>query len=239
MFTDPITYVTPFRILTMYLTNKYTKWYENIITKAQERVNHDGYFETHHIIPKSLGGVNESSNLVKLTPKEHFVCHMLLPKMTEGQARTKMRYAAWMMVKTNSHQDRLRITGRKFQYLREQMKLANKERQGPNLGMVMSDETRQKLSNALKGKSKGAMTEEHKRNISIAKKNPAAETRMKISLARKSQTGKQKRSDETKSKMSAWQKGIARPQLTCEHCSKVTSDLNYKRWHGINCKILH
>jgi hypothetical protein len=35
----------------MYLTNKYTTWYNNIIAKAQVRVNQTGYFEKHHIIP--------------------------------------------------------------------------------------------------------------------------------------------------------------------------------------------
>ena len=74
----------------MYLTNKYTKWYENIIAKARQRVNAEtDYFEKHHIIPKSLGGSNDSSNLVKLTAKEHFVCHLLLTKMLTGSARKK------------------------------------------------------------------------------------------------------------------------------------------------------
>jgi beta-lactamase class D len=54
----------------MYLTNKYTVWYYNIIARANQRVNLEVYVEKHHIIPKSLGGSNNSSNLVKLTAKE-------------------------------------------------------------------------------------------------------------------------------------------------------------------------
>ena len=74
----------------MYLTNKYTVWYYNIIARANQRVNQEGYFEKHHIIPRSLGGSNEVSNLVKLTAKEHFICHMLLPKMT-SESKNKRR----------------------------------------------------------------------------------------------------------------------------------------------------
>lgn len=218
----------------MYLTNKYTLWYKNIITKAQQRVNHDGYFEKHHILPKSLGGSNDPDNLVKLTPKEHFVCHMLLPKMTEGIARTKMRYAAWMMVKSNPYQNRAIITGRRFQLLREQLIKANKERPGPNLGVIMSDETKAKLSSALKGKKRPTRTEEH--SAKLGQYVRTTEHKKAISNARASQTGLQKRTLETKSKMSVWQKGVAKPTVTCEHCSKTISELNYKRWHGANCK---
>jgi hypothetical protein len=116
------------------------------------------------------------------------------------------------------------------------MIIANKQRPGPNLGISMSAETKQKLSNTLKGRSQPTRTEEHKRKISEAKKNPSAETRLKISAARKAQIGLQTRTAETKSKMSVWQKGIPKPTITCEHCSKTISDLNYRRWHGVNCK---
>jgi hypothetical protein len=218
----------------MYLTNKYTLWYKSIIAKARQRVNHDGYFEKHHILPKSLGGSNDSSNLVRLTAKEHFICHLLLVKMTEGVARTKMRYAAWMMVKNNTHQNRVRINSKQFQLLREQLVMANKERPGPNLGNPMTAETKQKLSTALKGKAKPERTIEH--SSKLGQYIRTADHRQAISTARKSQTGLQTRSDETKSKMSAWQKGIAKPTLTCEHCNKTISNLNYKRWHGANCK---
>ena len=44
----------------MFNDSKYTKWYINICSKKYE-----GITEEHHIIPKSLGGSNDSSNLVK------------------------------------------------------------------------------------------------------------------------------------------------------------------------------
>lgn len=41
----------------------------------------DGYYENHHIIPRSLGGTDDVENLVRLTAREHFICHYLLIKI--------------------------------------------------------------------------------------------------------------------------------------------------------------
>ena len=68
--------------------NKYTRWYLNIIDtrKNMSRKKYQGeYFESHHIIPKSLGGKNDKSNKVLLTPKEHFICHWLLCNMMQNR----------------------------------------------------------------------------------------------------------------------------------------------------------
>lgn len=80
----------------MYLQNKYTHWYYNVIQQAQSRII-SGYTEKHHIIPKSLGGTNQKENLVALTAREHFVCHLLLTKMTENEARSKMSLAVFYL----------------------------------------------------------------------------------------------------------------------------------------------
>jgi hypothetical protein len=45
-----------------------------------------------------MGGTNHNSNLVKLTAREHFICHMLLVKMVEDKPiKAKLSYAAWQM----------------------------------------------------------------------------------------------------------------------------------------------
>ena len=48
------------------LTNKYSKIYNQIIEKRKIQPFNDGYSETHHILPRSLGGTDEDVNLVKL-----------------------------------------------------------------------------------------------------------------------------------------------------------------------------
>lgn len=58
----------------------YERHYNAIINRAKIR-NHNGYSEKHHIIPRCLGGDDRKSNLVDLTPEEHYVAHLLLCKM--------------------------------------------------------------------------------------------------------------------------------------------------------------
>jgi hypothetical protein len=90
----------------MFINNKYTKWYFRIINSKKERIFDRGeYFEKHHIIPKSIGGSNVKDNIIKLTAKEHFICHRLLVKMTDGRKKVKMSYALRCMInRENEHQ---------------------------------------------------------------------------------------------------------------------------------------
>ena len=129
----------------MYLPNKYTTWYLSIISKASKRTLVEEYTEIHHIIPKSLGGSNDPSNLVKLTAREHFVCHMLLTKMVEGNAKQKMVYAWWAMAnQKRPDQHRYKVSSRIYKIIKE---AATK-----NHSMYRhSDTAKQKLSTARKG----------------------------------------------------------------------------------------
>lgn len=83
----------------IFLQNKYTKWYMALVT-SRKLMKRDGYVEKHHIIPVSLGGSNDSTNLVSLTAREHFIAHLLLTRMTKGMARSSMSFAlAFLMGK--------------------------------------------------------------------------------------------------------------------------------------------
>jgi len=83
----------------IFIHNKYTNWYNSIISNANARICSPAtYTERHHIIPKSLGGDNSPENLVKLTAREHFICHLLLTKMTTGRMRHKMSKALTMIM---------------------------------------------------------------------------------------------------------------------------------------------
>ena len=55
----------------------YKRIYNQLIERAKTRTL-EGYKEKHHIIPKCLGGNNSKENLVELTAREHFLCHLLL-----------------------------------------------------------------------------------------------------------------------------------------------------------------
>lgn len=111
--------------------NKYGIWYSNII---EYRINNpvDGYTERHHIIPRSLGGSNDDVNLVDLTPKEHFICHLLLAKYYnyESYEWYKMNHAFMMMKCNSQNQDRY-FNSRLYQTLRENFsKVMSKSQSG-------------------------------------------------------------------------------------------------------------
>lgn len=77
--------------------SKYRQWYDQIVGRGQTRRSLGGYSEVHHILPRSLGGGDEPSNLVKLTYREHFLAHWLLTKIYDGAARSAMVYALHCM----------------------------------------------------------------------------------------------------------------------------------------------
>jgi hypothetical protein len=103
----------------MFKENKYTKYYNLLTNRAKGRVLAE-YTERHHIIPQSLGGSNDKDNLVDLTAREHFICHWLLIKMTEGEHRSKMLYALNGMKAENRYQQRYSsaITARVYERYR-------------------------------------------------------------------------------------------------------------------------
>ena len=72
----------------------YLKHYNLLMSKAQNRIL-DEYVESHHIIPRCMGGTDDINNLVDLTPEEHYLAHQLLVKMYPEH--TGLAFAANMM----------------------------------------------------------------------------------------------------------------------------------------------
>lgn len=73
----------------------YQVHYDRLIAKACSRAKLEGYTEQHHIVPLSLGGSTEQSNLITLTAREHFVAHLLLFKSNPNHKG--LAYAAYRM----------------------------------------------------------------------------------------------------------------------------------------------
>lgn len=89
---------------------KYHRHYQSLIENARDRIlPSDTYTESHHIIPRSLGGSDDRNNLVDLTAREHYIAHLLLAKMHGGEQKRKMLAAVLLMGaikryrKCNSH----------------------------------------------------------------------------------------------------------------------------------------
>jgi 5-methylcytosine-specific restriction endonuclease McrA len=239
----------------MFLQNKYTKWYMNIISNAKQTVNRLGdYFEKHHIIPKSLGGSNSKDNLVKLTAREHFIVHLLLLKMLEGDAKRKMSYAMYFLVKRKDKKH-VKITSRTFEFIRLQQSKAVSE---ALTGLKRSKETCEKLSKIAKERCNDVnyvnpFSGEKGSNISSIQNlkrvengtNPWAGIKGSLLSKRicKDQiaTGthpfqdKKKASERTLKQVEL---GTHMSQIDhkCPHCEKTGKGWTMFRWHFNNCK---
>lgn len=87
----------------------YDKIYKQIINFRKENpLDKDQYGENHHIIPRSLGGSDDKENLIRLTAREHFICHMLLAEMYPKETFEwyKMNHAFMQMKAENPDQIR-------------------------------------------------------------------------------------------------------------------------------------
>lgn len=105
----------------------YQKIYASIVLRAQaeysirnEQKSNGEYFESHHIIPKSLNGSDRLYNRALLTAREHFICHWLLVKIyPKGSVEHgKMLYAFWRMQSSNNCHNRY-IFSRAYEKLRK------------------------------------------------------------------------------------------------------------------------
>lgn len=215
----------------MYLQNKYTKWYNSIIDRARNRTI-DEYTESHHIIPACLGGSNKSENKVRLTYREHRLCHLLLPFMVENKLKGKMWHAAkGVLISNNPNHKRTESKSR----LAEKARI---EAVNSRKGVPRSQETIEKikLTKLLNPPHKQIVSEETKKKLSIARKGKphSAEHNRKVSEALKALPGK-KWTAESKLKMSI-SSSKPKKKATCPHCGKTGSQNGLTRYHFDKCK---
>lgn len=132
----------------------YEKIYNALVEKAKvrglDKSQHEGYFEIHHITPKSLGGSDDKSNLVMFTGREHFIAHMLLWK-AYPESVSLMR-AAFMMSsrwKSGDIESNTPQNSRTYARLREEYAQAVSEQcsgeNNPMYGKTHTEEARNKL----------------------------------------------------------------------------------------------
>lgn len=60
----------------------YKRIYDEFIADRKEKQpNKPDYYETHHIVPRCIGGDDTHENLIRLTAEDHFFAHLLLAKI--------------------------------------------------------------------------------------------------------------------------------------------------------------
>jgi len=101
--------------------DKYYQWYRQIIIN---RINNPPIVgENHHIVPRCMGGDDSKNNIIMLSPREHYICHLCLAKITTRDDMYKMLCAVTAMsMKTLKHT--FRFNGRIYEKLKLERSLA-------------------------------------------------------------------------------------------------------------------
>ena len=207
----------------------------------------DEYGEIHHIIPESffinrnrnghigdmLGDSNDPKNLIKLTPREHFVCHLLLIKMVTGKHYRKMVKALNCMINLeNNNQTRYKPkSSRVYDFCRRRYASVQSEsvsgEKNPMYGKKRSKDSIEKQIKSRKKGRKPAWNKGLKSNAHLT----AEERSLKYgSFGEKNGMYNKKHSEKTKHKQSLIKLG--KPNLKArgkirskEHSSKISDSL--------------
>ena len=198
----------------------YQKIYDNLIQSAQLRPDIsflNGYTERHHILPKSMGGSDDASNLVKLTAREHYVAHWLLWRIHRNK---QMCNAFMFMSNAISRNKNAYYSSRGYQAAKNAMSETRKGQPSWNKGKKHSLETR-KIIKEKRALQKICHSEETRQKISESHKGKklSDETRQKISEVQKGRSLK----EETKRKVSLALKGKPKPPRSKEHIEKIAA----------------
>lgn len=93
----------------------YLKIYNEIIENRKLN-KYYGYTEMHHIIPRCMNGTDDKENLVALSAREHFICHLLLTKIYPKN--TDLVYAFNNMFMSSDNQERYLPSSHWYEYKR-------------------------------------------------------------------------------------------------------------------------
>lgn len=229
----------------------YRRVYMKIIAKAKQeqgyrkkqrqlrwKTKHSGdYYEQHHVLPKSMFPLwnKRKGNLVLLTAREHFICHMLL---NEIYPESNMFMALWRLA--NNKQNGHCIKGsRQYEQIRKQVSKKTKEwyKHNPNSGKKYYNNGVKTIfikGNCPEGFVPGRLiSEEHRNRLIEANKNREYKKGKEHPLYGKQISKKRreklitcrigsKHSDEAKKKMSEKAKG----RIFSTETRKKLSDAN-------------
>lgn len=157
----------------------YNKIYNSLIQKAKIRgwtkKTSPVYCESHHILPKSMGGSNKKENKVVLTAREHLVSHKLLYLIHRNP---QMTFALWNMLHDKRGNIRNFLCGqynsKSYEKLRVEMSARLKQIHNNREPFFHTEETKKKLSIAHLGK---VLSEETKAKMSVSRKGNTCQSK--------------------------------------------------------------
>lgn len=218
--------------------NKYLKWYTNIICK-RIKCEPSGYCEKHHIIPKCIV---ENNAIVKLTAREHFIVHLLLPKFIKDiLLQKKLIFALWGICHQHREsQKRIKVTGRTY----ENMKKDFSKRISGKDHWMKDPERRRKLSEKCKGRKASQDTKDKISKIMTGRKvtwgdkiGDANRNKKRTKEMNQAQSKMLKQSYENGEREKYWE-GKKKEQLICKYCGEKCDSSNMIKWHNENSDCL-
>lgn len=210
----------------MFLNNKYSKVYWNIIN-SRKKINRTYDFKLHHrhhIIPTSLGGKDIEENKIVLTFKEHYICHLLLIEMVEGIERSKMIYAFFRF------HDEKYSSAKSFELF---MKNYSKNLKGENnffYNKKHSKETKKKIGDATKNRKNyyEIWIDKYGEDEAKIRNEIMINKRSKSLLGENNPNFGKKHSEETINKMKNKRKG-KKPSLGMKHSEETKKMFSIQR----------
>ena len=224
----------------IFIDNKYTRWYYDIVNRAQSRNLIKG--QNHHIIPESFykqrvrkgpsgwldGDPEKSTNKVILTSREHVICHLLLARMTSGLARSKMANAAFLMTTIKDEDgSKYKINSKTYAVLVEEN---NKILQD---GEIQRKSAYNRISLGIHnfiGLNEKRMQEG---THNFTGETSPSQVKWCCMICKKEGKGL---GNFTKLHGDNCNTTITLPASKCPHCGKIGAGGAMKRWHGDKCK---
>ena len=186
----------------MTILEYYQKTYDSLIEKRKKfpltKDKNDPnyiYCETHHILPKCLGGSNDEANLVNFTAREHFIAHKLLFKIYEKSnnknAYIRMGMALGRLITGNKEFiSNISISSKEYERIKEIWVESTKAwmaipENKEKMKYERTDEIKQQLSKIQKLRFQNMSAEEKEKNrkaLINGHKNMSKEEKAKMSL---------------------------------------------------------
>lgn len=227
----------------------YTKIYNQLIKDAIDSPKDELYKESHHIIPKCLGGSDDKTNMVKLTARQHYLAHWLLYKIHKTSA---LVHAWHNMSRIGVGQESRRINSHLFEYCKKHrgtvLSESSKGKNNNFYGKTHTDEVKLKLSEMHKTlRLWENRSESHRKNLLASQKKPKTDEH-RVKIGRKGYVMLQNKhtleiirvpASDIRTTNSDWvnpRKIVPEKKYKCQHCDIVTIAGNLKRWHNDNCK---
>lgn len=195
---------------------RFLETYVRLINRALKE-KPEGYVERHHIVPKSMGGSNDETNIIKLTPKQHFVAHHLLWRAFRDNASARSFHFLC---------HRLNFTG----------KISAREYDKSKRDLTVSSETREKLRNSLIGRPRRPHTDETKAKMSKSRTGMVYSDETKMRMSKSASMRKRKpHTEESKAKMkeAAFERERVKKAagyVVSEDTRKKLSDASKRAW---------